>query len=179
MRIGIDISQIAYEGTGVGEYTLNLVKNLLKINDENEYILFYTHLKRKLRKYEIKKLKQNRVVIRQFRIPIPILELLWNRLHILPIEWLIGDIDVFFSSDWVEPPTKKAKKVTTIHDLSVLKHPETFDKKIVAVHRRKLLLAKKYCDMIICDSESTKKDCINLLKIPENKLTVVYPGIIQ
>lgn len=40
MRIGIDVSQVVYKGTGVGSYTENLVKNLIKIDDSNQYILF-------------------------------------------------------------------------------------------------------------------------------------------
>ena len=39
MKIAIDISQIVY-GTGVSTYTENLIKNLLKIDKENEYLLF-------------------------------------------------------------------------------------------------------------------------------------------
>jgi len=46
MKIGIDISQIVY-GTGVSVYTQNLVENLLKIDKKNEYILFFSSLRRK------------------------------------------------------------------------------------------------------------------------------------
>ena len=37
MRIGIDVSQVVY-GTGVSNYTKELVKNLLKVDKENEYV---------------------------------------------------------------------------------------------------------------------------------------------
>lgn len=46
MRIGIDVSQMAYEQTGVGKYVRNLVNNLLKIDGENEYVLFFSSLRR-------------------------------------------------------------------------------------------------------------------------------------
>jgi len=46
MKIGIDISQIAYEGTGVANFLSNLVSNLLKFDKKNEYILFYSSLRR-------------------------------------------------------------------------------------------------------------------------------------
>ena len=58
MRIGIDISQIVFEGTGVANYTRNLVENLLKISakggsasggdKKNTYVLFFSSLRRKL-----------------------------------------------------------------------------------------------------------------------------------
>ena len=47
MRIGIDISQIAYEGTGVANYLSNLVRELVKSNNQ-EYILFFSSLRRTL-----------------------------------------------------------------------------------------------------------------------------------
>ena len=46
MRIAIDISQIVHEGTGVATYTDQLVKNLLGIDNQNEYILFGISLRK-------------------------------------------------------------------------------------------------------------------------------------
>jgi len=71
----------------------------------------------------------------------------------------------------------RAKKITTIHDLSVLKFPDSYDKKIKSVHTRKLQWALKECDAILCDSEATKRDAMELLGIEKNKLHVVYLGI--
>ena len=42
MKIGIDISQIAYEGTGVGNFVENLVKQLITVDRKNEYVLFFS-----------------------------------------------------------------------------------------------------------------------------------------
>ena len=176
MKIGIDISQIVYEGTGVANYTRNLVENLLRIDKENEYILFFSSLRRRYKKLKIK-YKKHKVKIKKFKIPPTFLDILWNRLHIFPIEWFIGKVDVFFSSDWTQPPTISAKKVTTIHDLSIFKFPKEHHPKIVATQKRRLKWVKKECDLVICDSESTKKDVMEILKIPEDKLRVVYPGL--
>ena len=97
----------------------------------------------------------------------------------MPGEWLVGRVDVFFSSDWLQPPTK-AKKVTTLHELIIYRYPESFGKKgghdIVLNQKRRLKWVKGECDLIICDSLATKKDAIRILKIPESKLRVVYPG---
>ena len=176
MKIGIDISQIVYEGTGVGEYTKNLIEALLKVDKENEYVLFFSSLRRQLDSLFINELTSWRVKIRQFKIPPTLLDFLWNKLHICPIEWLIGKVDVFFSSDWTQPLTLKAKKITTIHDLSVFKFPEEHHPKIVAVQKRRLRWVKKECDLIICDSLSTKQDAMEILGIEEDRLRVIHPG---
>lgn len=179
MKVGIDISQIVYEGTGVAEYVKKLVEQLLIIDTKNEYVLFFSHHKASIALFEskISKTAKAKYVFKKFRFPIQFLEFVWNKLHIVPIENLIGNVDIFYTSDWVEPPTKKARKITTLHDLSIYKVPESFDKNIIAVHKRKLRWVVKESNIILCDSEATKRDAIELLNIPREKLYVVYPGI--
>ncbi len=178
MRIGIDVSQMAYEQTGVGKYIKNLVSHLLKIDKENEYVLFFSSMRKHLKSQisNLKSTSQN-LKIKEFRFPPMLLDFLWNRLHILPIEWLIGDIDVFISSDWTQPPTIKAKKATILYDLIVYKHPQETAKVIVDTQKRRLEWVKKECDTVFCISEATKKDAREILKIEEKRLEVIYPGI--
>jgi len=179
MKIGIDISQIVYEGTGVATYTRELVKSLIKVGDKDEFVLFGSslRLRRPLKEFLTSLPKEN--VKGKFSfLPPKLLEFLWNGVHLFPVENLVGEVDIFHSSDWLEPPTKKAKKVTTIHDLTVYKYPETFFARgghdIVKNQKRKLFFAKQECDLIICVSETTKQDAMEILKIPEKKLKVIY-----
>ena len=130
MKIAIDISQIVY-GTGVSTYTENLIKDLLKIDKDNEYLLFAGTLRRK--QGVLKVFSQARV----FPIPPTLADVLWNRLHIFPIEKFIGDVDVLHTSDWSEPPSN-AFKVTTVHDLYPFKFPRLVHPKILEVHKRKM-----------------------------------------
>lgn len=192
MRIGIDISQIAYGGTGVGNYVEWLVENLLKVDNENEYILFYSSMRRRIQNSKfpdfigIPNGKDHRdkiqsynskVKIKTFLFPPTFLDILWNKMHILPIECFIGDVDVFISSDWTQPPTRKAKSMTILYDLIIYKYPQETAKKIVDTQNRRLVWVKKECDQVICISEATKRDAIKILGIDEKKMTVVYPGI--
>jgi glycosyltransferase involved in cell wall biosynthesis len=190
MRIGIDISQLAYKNTGVSNYLENLVLELLKIDKENEYVLFYSSLRKNFQFSILNSQSNLNVSIRKFRIPPTLLDLLWNKLHVIPIEWLIGDVDIFISSDWTEPPTKKAKKATILYDLIVYKYPEEthnltefnplkfiISPNIVASQKKKLKWVKKESDVVFCISESTKKDAMEILGIPEEKLRVIYPGV--
>jgi hypothetical protein len=47
------------------------------------------------------------------------------------------------------------------------------------VQKRKLLWVKRESSIIFCISESTKEDAVEILKIEEEKLKVVYPGFIM
>lgn len=164
MRIGIDISQIVY-GTGVSNYTKSLVTALLKIDEKNDYVLFGGSIRRRddLLKYHA----------RVFPLSPTIADFVWNRLHTLPIEWLIGKVDVFHSSDWTQPPTR-AFKVTTIHDLVPLRFPNASHPKIVAAHKRRLEWVKKEVDKIIAVSEFTKKEIVELLNIEPERVVVIH-----
>ncbi|MCL4397619.1 glycosyltransferase family 4 protein [Patescibacteria group bacterium] len=164
MKVGIDISQMAFPGTGVGIYTRNLVTSLLKTN--NDLVLFGASLRKQK---EFKVFPQTKV----FPIPPTLLEILWNQLHTLPVESLIGKVDVFHSSDWTQPPTT-AKKITTIHDLVVYKYPQSSHPKIVAAQKRRLEWVKKEVDAVIAISQSTKKDIVKTLNIPQEKIKVIY-----
>lgn len=178
MKIGIDISQIAYENTGVANYLSNLVRSLLIADSKNEYILFYSSLRRQSQLSKLKsEIKNPKVKIKSYPLPPTALDFLWNKLHILPIEWLTGDLDIFITSDWTEPPVSKAKKATILYDLIIYKYPNETDAKIIATQKRKLKWVKKESDIIFCISESTKKDACEILKLEEKKLQVIYPGI--
>lgn len=175
MKIAIDISQIVYEGSGVSRYLNFLIKGLLQYDQKNKYTFFFSSLRKKIDKSLEKKIKEKNQ-LKKFPFPPTILDFLWNRLHVFPIENLIGNNDIFFSSDWTEPPTKSFK-ITTIHDLVYLKFPQTMTEKIINVQKRRLKWVKKESNLIIADSKTTKKDIINLLKIPSKKIEVVYPAV--
>jgi hypothetical protein len=181
MRIGIDISQIAHEGTGVANYVRNLVKTLVGTDKANSYVLFGASLRKRYvfeAFYRSLKAHPSNVVLRIVPIPPTLLDILWNVLHVAPIEWFIGSVDVFWSSDWTQPPLKNAKGITTIHDLTVLRFPRSFNRTIRSVQKRKLRRSISECDMFLCDSVATKKDAAALLHIDEAKMQVVYPGFI-
>lgn len=158
MRIAIDVSQAIY-GTGVSEYTINLVKNLVLVDKENDYLLFGGTFRRR---GELLNLFPHSKV---FPIAPSMANILWNKLHVLPIEKLIGSVDVLHTSDWSEPPSS-AFKVTTIHDLAPFLYPNLFPRdilrNIVEVHKNKLSWVRTESKRIIVPTEVTKNDLIKL-----------------
>lgn len=166
MKVGLDISQIAHKG-GVATYTLSLAKELQR-NTELQMKYFYASLR--------KPYLGNLSNVKSFRIPPSLFELLFNRVRKIPIERFIGQVDVFHSSDWVQPPTF-AKKVTTYHDVVPLKYPQWSHPKIIEVHKRRLKIVEKEIDIVIAVSDATKKDLLEVSSIPEEKIKVIYEGI--
>jgi len=68
------------------------------------------------------------------------------------------------------------KQIAVIHDLIPLKYPSKFPAGIRGnfnIFLNKLVL-KNY-DLIVTDSEASKRDIVQILKIPEEKVKVIYP----
>ena len=171
MKIAIDISSVVY-GTGVSWYTQNLVKNILRLDREDDFTLFGGSLRQLGHLKKIAAGFPRLPRTKFFPLPPTALDFLWNRLHSLPIEKLIGDMDVFHSSYWTQPPTS-AFKVTTIHDLVPLRFPNISHPKIVSVHKRRLEWVKKEVQRIIAVSEFTKKEIVEVLDIDPAKIIVI------
>ncbi len=171
MKICVDISSVVY-GEGVSEYTRNLTINLLKNKGKNNISCFFSSMRRTLNFPEIKDCP-----IRKYRFPPTFLDILWNKLHVFNIEKLVGKVDVFHASDWTQPPTKSAKLVTTIHDLSFLRWPESVHPKVLVAQKNRLKWVKKEADQIIAVSEATKKEIMKLLNVPAEKITVIAESV--
>ncbi len=181
MVIGIDVTQMAYPGSGVANYTYNLVKNLLLLDKKNIYKLFYSSF-RKTQETKEKLNEFKRLGARVFIFPFPprTFHFLWMKHHLLPVEWLIGKVDFFHSSDFLRPPLLRGTKgITTIHDLTWKIYPQFHTQDIIKAHERKLKKTIEYKDVIIVDSENTKKDLLRYYPQIKNnnKLYVIYPGI--
>ncbi|MEK9147235.1 MAG: glycosyltransferase family 1 protein [Patescibacteria group bacterium] len=175
MKIAIDVSQIVY-GTGVSNYTASLVESLLKIDHKNEYIMFASAFRqrRKLKEFQEKLKDHNNIQFKILPYPPTVIEIAFNRFRYPPIEKIIGEVDVFHSSDWTQPKAIGAKMVTTVHDMVVFLFEKSIHPKIVATQKRRLALVKNEADTIICDSETTKDDLVKFLGVDEGKARVIY-----
>lgn len=171
MKIAIDASQIIY-GTGVSVYTKKLIMNLLNIDQVNKYILFGGSLRRLGELKNVLDSIKGNSLASVYPFPPSLADLVWNKLHILPIEKLVGEVNVFHSSDWTQPPSH-AFKVTTVHDLIPLKFARYIHPKIVGVHKNRLNWVKKEVDRIIVPSTSAKEDLVEF-GVNANKIRVIF-----
>jgi glycosyltransferase involved in cell wall biosynthesis len=179
MLIGIDISQLIYQGSGVANYTYNLVKNLLTFDKKNTYKLFFA-AKNPFKKYPfLEEFKNLGARIYRYPIPMKLQKFFWQKNDFLSINRLIGRCDIFYSSDFLRPKTdKNVKGITTIHDLSWKLYPKYHTDDVIKAHEKKLEKTIKYDDEIIVDSENTKNDLLKIYpQIKEEKVHVIYPGV--
>jgi glycosyltransferase involved in cell wall biosynthesis len=171
MKIGIDISQVPY-GTGVSYYTKELIRSLLEVDRENEYLLFGGYLRRRKDLTSFSSSLSGKFSSRFYPFPPTLADIVWNRLHLLKIERFMGKVDVYHSSDWAQAPSD-AFKVTTVHDLAPIKFPKLTHKRIISAHYARLKWVVKEVDRVIVPSEATKNDLLEL-GMNEEKIRVIY-----
>jgi glycosyltransferase involved in cell wall biosynthesis len=67
--------------------------------------------------------------------------------------------------------------VVTVHDLAVLRHPETFNQWTRRYSRLCVPRAARAARLVIAVSEHTKRELVELLDTPEEKIRVVLNGV--
>ena len=106
------------------------------------------------------------------------LSTLWalNRLPEFFSRPLLPHTDIFHALRLLHPP-RRPKLTATIYDLTCWITPETHSKRNIEAE---FLVAEriwKRAAGLIAISESTRNDAVRLLKIPERKIRVIYPGV--
>jgi len=180
MKIGIDCRQF-YDyhlnvGAGIERYSYHLVRNLLKHDQENEYVLFFYS---DISPETIKKVKgkNSRVkVIKTLRqgSKIPF----WDS-HI-KFSWIIKkeklDLAIFPAN--IIPLFYFGRSILVIHDLAIFLYPEWFPDKQWFSKKILVPAGLRRADKIITVSNSTKNDLLKLFNVDEKKIKMIYPGVV-
>jgi len=179
MKIGLDVSSLIYH-RGVSRYTSNLMLALLDQPD-TKLLLYgnslraYGQLEAEL-KTKLKNTLPDKYQLFLGKIPPRILAKLWH-LGLRPIKKTMPDVEIFHSWDWLQPPDKNLPLVSTIHDLAILKYPETAHPQVLAAHQRSWRILKERQAQILTVTQASKKDIIQFLQIPPERITVTYEAL--
>ncbi len=167
MKIAFDAKRFFNNGSGLGNYSRDLVRILATHFPENQYILLNKNKSdrgKEILNFPNVLFKETSKgnFSRQFQLGKDAQNLDADIFH-----GLSGELPLKWNS-------KKIKKIVTIHDLIFMRFPQYyswFDRKI---HFWKFKKAAEKADLIIAISEQTKRDIIEFLKVPESKIVVVY-----
>ncbi len=165
MHIGIDIKSTLKRKTGIGYYTFNLISHLARIDTVNNYFL-YSRIKFLNRKKKLPLLPGD-----NFSHKV-------NRFN-LPLDLVIGKVDVFHTSSYNISPPKNSKLVVTIHDVIHKAYPRGHSRETREEIDKNLKQILKRADMLIAVSETTKMDILKLYSVPAEKIKVVCSGANQ
>jgi glycosyltransferase involved in cell wall biosynthesis len=165
LKIGIDARLTYYRDGGISSYTRHLIRALEQIDKKNDYTIFQSRKDKK------------RLSERFTSAP------LWTPAHhrierfALSIELAWRGLDVFHSPDFI-PPYRAAKRhIITVHDLTFLHYPDYLTADSRAYYNAQIEAACSHADHILSVSKATKHDLIELLHVPESKITVQPHGV--
>ncbi len=190
MRIGIDYTAAVRQRAGIGRYTRELVSALLALEGgagrPHQYVIFAATggLKPETLRAEPQAEAWNLkpgpgVRLRTVPLTDDWLARLWHRLRLpIPVETITGPLDVFYSPDFVLPPTRRATRtLLTVHDLSFLHCPEAFVPALRRYLERVVPRSIARADRVLADSAHTRSDIVSLLGVSPDKVEVLYSGV--
>jgi glycosyltransferase involved in cell wall biosynthesis len=171
MRIAIDYTAAARQRAGIGRYTRGLIHALAEVDHENQYALLIPRDGAEDYAWGAN--------FRVVRAPLSEkhLVILWQRARVpLGVEWFVGAHDVFYSPDFVLPPTR-AKKMLTVHDLSFVRVPECHHPANIKYLNAAVPRSVARADVILADSDSTRRDLIEAFGVASEKIHTLYSGV--
>ena len=178
LKICLDATPIRDKPSGVGVYTLNLIKALDQLQASEDFkldIYFQPTFKNWLsRNFSPNELIQSyspycllipvTVTSTLIKFPNPLLAYFSRSLD---------RPDVVHGTDHFVYPNLTSRNIMTIHDLTFVKYPD-YVPTIVKTYLDRIKNCLKFTDAIITFSENTKRDLVELLKIDPDKIYVTY-----
>lgn len=185
MLIALDARSLLEPLTGVGYYTYYLLRHILEQDNQNDYLLMGTPgLRRNL--IEARLPKDEKVHrLKQAAIGRAVKKSAYERLRMLMlcgpnaffwIYHLRRRANLIFGPNFLGYFSSGSSTVITVHDVSYLIYPDCIAKKTLRILQKYMPRHLGKADRIIAVSKNTQKDLMRLCGVPEEKISVVYPG---
>jgi len=175
MRVAVDSTPLLNQRTGIGQYTYYLVNNLLDVGNDLELVLFCTSLRKSAPLAEIIP-KRPHLAYADYRFPARAMQKLWRTIGVPRVEFFTGKIDIFHATNFIAPPQRAGRLILTIHDVGFARmpaeHPEA-----TRAYAGSLPQEISRADKVIAVSDFTKDEVIDVLGVPEQKVTVIHNGV--
>ncbi len=181
MRIAIDcrpvVSPEKGEMTGIGHYVRFLVKHLLHIDEENEYVLFFDERATKGTIGELigshRNVTAKTLPLSRFKKFLPYA---YSHRFVASAIAKCG-ADIYHGTTGSLPMGYRKKSVVTVHDLAIYLHPEWFPSGQFFSRRFVVPASVHRAAKIIAISHSTKRDLQDIFAVPSERIAVVHEGV--
>jgi len=124
LRVALDATPLIGRPTGVGIFCAGLLGGLAARRDL-EVSAFAVSWRR--RGAIVDRVPEG-ISIAQRAMPARPLHALWGRARMPGIEWFVGPTQVVHGTNYVVPPTRRAARVMSVHDLTTVRFPELCDR---------------------------------------------------
>lgn len=171
MKIAIDLTSLADNLSGLERMTLNITKELLALNKENRYQLYF---KREIHPEFIPYQKESYIEC----VVLPQKSKLWFYQVTLLRALCKSDADVYLFLAFPPPLfLRKEKIVSTIQDMGCWDCPWAMKKKMVLYFRLMYWNCAHISWKLLTISEFSKRRILKYFKLVKNKIHVLYLGV--
>jgi glycosyltransferase involved in cell wall biosynthesis len=169
MLIGLDAIPLTEPRAGVGHYTFELARALARLAPADEFELIYPSYFPLVDFGVRESLPPN---LTAARVRVGALGRRWWSAGLPRYAGRRG-LRLFHGTNYEAPLWGGAARVLTVHDLSLLLHPETHERRRVRRARRRLPLMARAADALIAPTESVRREvCAHLGVAPEKVFAV-------
>ena len=176
LRIAITMQSLDPTWGGIGIYTIELVRSLLRLDRKNSYLLVYPNFgpaRSRIGQFKRRYDNVEEVIAQGPRIPIATI---WDQ-FILPRTLREHKIDVLFNPYWSVPIRGNYKKIIIMHAVERHTLRKVFDlKRRIQQSIREMVLIGA-ADRIVSISNVMTEDLQRHMKIPPDKIRTVYHGL--
>jgi glycosyltransferase involved in cell wall biosynthesis len=175
VKIALDGYPLVPPRAGIGQYTYHLIKALARVGPAHEYVVMYPRLTRSLRMREAPVFPEECVhVVSEGRFRF-LLFRAQRKLGVgTPVERRIGAFDVYHATNYVfTHAVKRARRVVTIHDLTVVLFPEWHPRARVNSMTHEIARSLDIADHILADSAATRDDIVKQFSVRSERISVV------
>lgn len=173
LRLAIDVLPLGGERTGVGRFCGGLVAALHQRGDLG--LVPYV-LSRHARRDAAAAVRVLGVPVKRRAVPTRLLNGLWARSDLLPVELLVGPVEVVHGTNYVVPPARRAGRVVSVYDLTALRYPELCAPASLA-YPRLVARAAGAGAFVHVTSAFVRDEVVELLGVPPGRVRVVPPGL--
>ena len=164
-HIGIDARLTHYRVGGISRYVTALVSAFEQLRSPHRFTILQSR-------------KSRSRLSADFRTA-----LAWTPPHhpleraALSIELARHRFDLLHSPDFIAPLRGGKRHVITVHDLSFIHYPEYITAQSRHYYNGQIKASVTRADHILADSAATKRDLIDILDVPADKITVHMLGV--
>lgn len=170
MRIGIDATALPPRLFGAGNYIVNLIRALPQAEATNEYVVFAKPQHRPWLE------QRGRLYVVAVPLASRFLRWAWEQ-ALLPRLAHQHRLDVLHSPHYTMPLAAGCTTVVTFHDMTFFLYPRLHKTYKSVFFRAIIRLSARRAAALIADSECTRRDIVQILRVEPDKATAVPLGV--
>lgn len=177
INIGLDAKRLFLNLTGLGNYSRYILDTLLQFRPDDHFYLYTPKVKPNKRAEHYFGHPAIDIIQPRGIMKLPLLNNIWRSSQVVN-DPSFEKLDIFHGLSHELPLhiPSHIKKFVTVHDLIFYRYPQFYSAIDVITYKHKLRSACERADKIMAISEQTRRDIIDFLHIPSEKITVVYQG---